>query len=247
MSCIKNVEHLYRGKRETEVGSGGDSVVVYEEWRVNPDGDTWQDSKILKGIRDYNIDDCDSTQELVVWLRQRQLEHDIKYIGYAEVVEPEVSEEVTERTQLRDELLAEAETLREEDEKKAALVENLAWFLEFHRREAKPVFWKLFERLGLTDIELIDDLDCLACCERTERVPFKPTPKARNLAYEYRFDANQEFKLTHSKDFYVVGQETAGGKNSKVTLVKDKSELQKGLIVVQAKEEPPAIYNLSTQ
>jgi uncharacterized protein len=30
---IKNVEHLYRGKRETEVGNGGDSVVVYEQWR----------------------------------------------------------------------------------------------------------------------------------------------------------------------------------------------------------------------
>ena len=55
---IKNVEHLYRGKRETEVGSGGDSVVVYENWRVNPDGLTWQTSQVLKSIRDYNIDDC---------------------------------------------------------------------------------------------------------------------------------------------------------------------------------------------
>ena len=31
---IKNVEHLYRGKRETEVGTGGDSVVVYDNWRL---------------------------------------------------------------------------------------------------------------------------------------------------------------------------------------------------------------------
>ena len=30
---IKNVERLYRGGRDTNVGSGGDSVVVYEYWR----------------------------------------------------------------------------------------------------------------------------------------------------------------------------------------------------------------------
>lgn len=30
---IKNVEHLYRPKRDTDVASGGDSVVVYDQWR----------------------------------------------------------------------------------------------------------------------------------------------------------------------------------------------------------------------
>ncbi|MGL5742305.1 MAG: hypothetical protein ACRCXC_07015 [Legionella sp.] len=37
---IKNVEHLYRSKRTTELGYGVDSVVVYEHWRENPDGDS---------------------------------------------------------------------------------------------------------------------------------------------------------------------------------------------------------------
>ncbi|WP_440616928.1 TM0106 family RecB-like putative nuclease [Cysteiniphilum sp. 6C5] len=85
---IKNVEHLYRGKRQTEVGNGGDSVVVYEKWRnlntLGEEGDTWQSSKILNDIRDYNIDDCNSTQELVDWLRKQQSAYGIEFLGKSE-------------------------------------------------------------------------------------------------------------------------------------------------------------------
>ena len=244
---IKNVEHLYRGKRETEVGNGGDSVVVYEQWRElhsrGEQDDTWETSKILNDIRDYNIDDCDSTQELVDWLRQQQAEHRIVYLGKTEVTEPDVKEEVTERTQLRDRLLERVLSELESDPRKAALTENLAWVLEFHRREAKPIFWRLFERLGLSHIELMDDLDCLACCERTEREPFKPTPRARNLAYEYRFDPTQEFKGAQ-KQFYLLGVETDDGNTAKVTFVREESDLENGLVVLQSKEEPPAAVSL---
>jgi hypothetical protein len=125
---IKNVEHLYRGSRETDVGDGGESVVVYERWRESDEGDTWQTSEILNSIRDYNIDDCDSTQELVDWLRERQREHNIDYLGKIELIEPEVPEEITEKTQLRDKLLSKAEEVKEQDAQQASLIENLAWF-----------------------------------------------------------------------------------------------------------------------
>lgn len=244
---IKNVEHLYRGKRETEVGNGGDSVVVYEQWReLNQqgiEGDTWQTSKILNDIRDYNIDDCDSTQELVDWLRVQQEKHQIKFIGKTEVEEPEIKEEVSERTKLRDRLLKQAEQEKETDPEKAKLTENLAWMLEFHRREAKPVFWKLFDRLGQEPEELLDDLDCLALCVRTEREPFKPTTRSRNMAYEYRFDTSQEFKATQ-RNFYVLGEETPDGKSKTVTFVPNESDLSNGLIVVSSGSEPPSLINL---
>ncbi len=244
---IKNVEHLYRGKRDTEVGSGSDSVVVYEQWRElhtkGEEGSTWQDSRILNAIRDYNIDDCNSTQELVDWLRERQLEHGIAYLGKTEVVKPDVKEEVTERTQLRDRLLEKAEQQFTDNPRQAALTENLAWTLEFHRREAKPVFWRLFDRLGLSPEELLDDLDCLASCERTGREPFKPTARAKNLAYEYRFDATQEFKGA-SKSFYLLGLENDDGRPAKVTYLSIESDLENGLIVVQTKLEPPPVISL---
>ena len=244
---IKNVEHLYREKRKTEVGFGGDSVVVYEQWRelnrLGKQGNTWQTSKILNDIRDYNIDDCDSTQELVDWLREQQSKHGIAYLGKSEVVEPEQKEEITKCTQLRDRLLERARAEMESDPKQAALTENLAWILEFHRREAKPIFWRLFERLRLSHLELIDDLDCLACCERTGRKPFKPTSRARNLAYEYRFDPTQEFKDA-AKQFYLLGVDTEDGNTTKITYVKKESNLENGLVVIQSKEVPSDIVSL---
>lgn len=137
---IKDVEHLYRSKRDTEVGSGGDSVVVYERWRENPDGDTWQTSKILKNLRDYNIDDCNSTQELVVWLGKQQKEQGISYLGKTEVTEPEIEEELGERIKLRDRLLAKAEQFKIQGNELLAKINFVfAWSIEFHRREAKPV------------------------------------------------------------------------------------------------------------
>lgn len=240
---IKNIEHLYRGNRETAIGSGGDSVVIYETWRMNPDGQTWQTSAWLNDIREYNIDDCYSTKELVDWLRARQTENNISYCGKIDIVEPEVKEAVTNSIQLRNDLLEQSRHMLARDPKNAAVIENLAWSLEFHRRENKPVFWRLFDRLGLSDNELVDDLDCLTNCVRTEKVPFKLTSKARSLAYEYQFDPNQEFKGI-SENYYVLGETTTDGKYIKVTIEKDASDLQQGIIVIKAKEEPPTVMTL---
>ncbi|MET4694485.1 TM0106 family RecB-like putative nuclease [Endozoicomonas lisbonensis] len=244
---IKNVEHLYRGKRQTEVGTGGDSVVVYDVWRQanlkGEEGDTWETSATLKSIRDYNIDDCDSTQELTAWLRLRQQERGIGYVGKSEKVEPEIKETLTQRLELRDSLLEQAEALETTDSKQSTLAKNLAWMLEFHRRESKPIFWKLFDRLGLEPAELHDDLDCLALCQRTDRPPFPPTPKARQMAYEFRFDPQQEFKGA-SKTFYLLGVETDDGKRVKVDFIKEASDLENGLVVIKSKDEPPSLVTL---
>ena len=108
------------------MGTGGDSVAVYENWRAlntqGKEGDTWQTSKILNDIRDYNIDDCDSTQELVDWLREQQQVHNIAYIEKTEEIlsEKDVKkaktreELILRRINLRNTLLEKAETLKEE-------------------------------------------------------------------------------------------------------------------------------------
>lgn len=232
---IKNVEHLYRGKRETEVKGGGESVAVYEAWLNDRDGDTWETSKVLNDIRDYNIDDCDSTQELVEWLRKRVDENNIIFQEKSKVEEKPLPEEVTARLILRDKLLQRAEIEHIDDPDIAKNTEMFAWLLDFVRRQNKPVWWRLFERMGLTDIELIDDLDCIAMCQRTSREPFKPTPKARNLGYEYSFDNNQEFKPPKSKSPMWI----SGHDDSKVTFIDINDE--DSLITVQSKESPPNI------
>jgi len=230
---IKNVEHLYRPKRDTDVGSGADSVVVYERWREMPDGKDFRDSKILSDIRDYNIDDCNSTQELVVWLRGQQKAHSIDFVAYREPEQTELGEVITTRIQLRNDLLDRAEEERLSQSPYAEVTEMLAWLLEFHRRQDKPSWWRLFDRMGMTEQELLVELDCLAQCQRTESPAEKPTPRARQLAYEYSFDANQEFKTPRiGGELWVLGHE---GLKVKLVTIDPKA----GLLTVQAKEEPP--------
>ena len=230
---IKNVEHLYRAKRATEVGSGGDSVVVYERWREDPDGESWETSKILNAIREYNIDDCNSTQELVDWLRVQQKEQRISYLGKTEVIEPKIKEEVTARIQLRDKLLQKAAQLNDEGATTEAKVTLLmAWSLEFHRREKKPMYWRLFDRMSSNDEELVDDIDCLVFCTRTNRLPYKQSPRDRNFIYEYSFDLNQEFKAASEK-YFILGKERDNGKNLSVTLIREDSRLDEGYIALK--------------
>ena len=241
---IKNVEHIYRRKRATEVGSGSDSIVAYENWRENQDGETWQTSKLLNDIREYNIDDCNSTQELVDWLRIKQKENNISYLGKTGIEEQEVKEEAGVRNELRDRLLKKAEELDQQGNTNySSLCLMFAWSLEFHWRESKPTHWRMFDRFGLTEDELLDDFECLAYCSRTNKSPYKPKPKSRNLAYEYSFDPNQEFKGA-SDSYYVLGIEGSNGKNLTVAYVKEDSCLEEGKIVLQMKEELNEIITL---
>lgn len=239
---IKNIEKLYREKRKTDVGSGGDSIVAYEKWRElftqGLEGKTWQDSASLKSIRDYNIEDCESTQELTDWLREQQKAHKISYLGLNDIKIPDVKEEITARTQLRDRLLAKASQISDPLCKTKKLTENLAWVLEFHRREVKPAYWRFFDRLGLSYEELFDDLECLAFCKRTSRKPFLQTPRTKNYAYEYRFDPYQEFK-GNCKKFKVLGED-----NVDVDYLAEESNLENGLIVLKSKQEPDSVITL---
>ncbi len=231
---IKSVEHLYREKRDTDVASGSESVVVYEEWRTAPDGLTWETSPVLKNIRDYNIDDCNSTHELTVWLRDQQSSHNIEYVGIPVNDGSTEIEEETDTTRLRDKLLKLSND--ESDETRESVLRNLAWLLEFHRRENKPTWWRLFERRGLTELDLYDDIDCLVGLQRTKTSPYKPTPRARNLAYEYSFNPNQMFK-GQAKSFHILGEE-----NLRVTALDYQPDI--GLISLQSKEEPPQRLSL---
>ena len=79
---------------------------------------------------------------------------------------------------------------REEDEPEEGRLDQLVgWLVEFHRREEKPMWWRLFDRHEATVEELFDDRDCLAGLTRTER----PTwTIARSQGFEYRYDTSQE-------------------------------------------------------
>jgi len=68
---LKNVEHMYKPARETEVATALSSVLVYQSWLDEPDGADWKSSAKLADIREYNKEDCISTMQLLKWLRKR--------------------------------------------------------------------------------------------------------------------------------------------------------------------------------
>jgi predicted RecB family nuclease len=179
---IKNVEHLYRAKRTTDVANGGESIVFYENWREQggvqhwaeqdngykgwlkaPDSFDWTAWPELNDIRDYNIDDCESTLELVDWLREQQQAAGIQYASVeSDEPEKELTDKQLNNQAKREALLARQQALVDqfeasEDLKKDPAAELLVSLLHFYDRERKPQIWAYFERLEKMPEELYDD------------------------------------------------------------------------------------------
>ncbi len=225
---IKNIERLYRGARATDVAAGSDSLVYYERWREQPDGVDWQHSGLLNAIREYNRDDCVSTAELAIWLRQLQAEAGIVYVS-REVEDTQPPEAVSAASRLSQELLQAAEA------GSCTVKSVLAHLLEFHRREHKPAWWRYFERLAMSEAELYDDLDCLAGLRRTDE---PPEPIKRSLLHEYRFDSAQESTLLSGSCL------SATQPGEKITL--ERVDRHRGLAYIKAgkSREMPSDLNL---
>jgi uncharacterized protein len=196
---LKNLEHLYM-RREAEVVTAASSVVYYDAWCEADEPQRWQESPRLKAIRDYNEEDCVSTLRLADWLRARQAETGIDYVRPPESPEDEVkarqvNEQVQQRLDLADRLLRTLPAERSETNERAdehRITELLAWLLDFHRRCEKPMWWRLFERQDMSVGELWDDMDCLAGLERVG----EPRKVKQSLEFDYRFDPNQDTKLS---------------------------------------------------
>ena len=151
---LKAIEPLFREARDNEVGSGQDSTVVYEVWSAER-GSTRDhtDSTKLKEIWDYNKDDCVSLITLSDWLRTIQGREGIDYFFKSSI---DTRVKATDPSSLIDELI---ESLIESENKPHAKL--LSHLCLYHKRENKPAYWRLFDRLDSTDEDLVSDLDCL--------------------------------------------------------------------------------------
>lgn len=226
---IKQAEQLFRPKRDTDVASGGESVVVYAQWQETPDGDTWETSKVLNDIRNYNIDDCESTSSLTGWLRCLALDHKIYYqTPYQEQENPKVGykkeysiSEVYE-AKLRD-------YIEQSDcPNNTIIASQLADMMGFFERQNKPMWWKFFERREMSYEELYEDADCLVECERTATPPQQSGKTKRSATIlEYQFNTEQEFRDRRFTSACVLG--------SGFTIVSiDSVDTAKGLVYIKA-------------
>jgi uncharacterized protein len=193
---LKDIEALYREKREGKVKTASASVVAYAAWQDSGESPNWQESNFLREIRDYNQIDCESLLGLAGWLREVQRKEGIEYCSGKEAEAEEGSEDnsrqVHPATILAEKLLTQVVAGEIQDPERTRVQELLAWLLEFHWREAKPVFWRMFDRSEMSEQELVDDLDCLGALERTSTPPQKDK---RSWLYEYSFDPEQDTKF----------------------------------------------------
>ncbi|MEX2493265.1 MAG: TM0106 family RecB-like putative nuclease, partial [Nitrospirales bacterium] len=182
---LKTVERLYRPKRDTEVGTAIDSIVQYARWIESRQPGDWHHSPILKNIRDYNADDCMSTAELLQWLRNVVVEHQISTPPLDSDSAPATPKELPPEVVAR---LDTAAKLRTQGDGVSVVLADL---IDFHRREEKPMWWRMFDQAKATADALRDDQ---ACIEGIQAIG-SPTPEKLSLVQAYRFDPSQECKL----------------------------------------------------
>lgn len=195
---LKKVEKLYLEPRAGDVQDATASIVFYAQWQESGEAPDWRNSPILKKIRDYNQVDCDSTLLLTEWLRGKQVEHGIPYHPPHEedrtggAPKKDAPAPALENMELIRNMLAK---LPEEGDERV-IGELLAHFVEFHRRDNKPMWWARFERAAMSEEELHDDINCLGGLE----LEGAPVRDKRSLIATYRFDPDQDSKIaTKSK------------------------------------------------
>lgn len=160
---LKDIERLYRPARATDVASAGESMVEYERWLSSSEARDPAGSPILAALRDYNADDCHSTRELCDWLRARQAEHGIEF------VESTTAPKTYQEDPLATTLLAQADGATTPEEARVARL--FAGLVEFHRREDRPKWWAVFERAAMSDVELLEDMNCIGGMKPIARKP----------------------------------------------------------------------------
>lgn len=146
---IKSLEVFTGIERAGEAKTAGGSVAAYERWLEE------RDQAILDEIEDYNRIDCVSTEKLRDWLVG------IRPAGPWPALAPDrggdEAGEDAGAAALRAELAG-----SDLDAERQRLLFDLG---QFHRREAKPAWWAIFDSVCKETDELIDDLDCLGGLE----------------------------------------------------------------------------------
>ena len=234
---LKDIECLYMEAREGGVTTAGGSVVAYHAWMESEESEDWRASPLLTDIRDYNRVDCESTWHLAEWLRAVQKKSRIKYLPISPPDEKKVNDEAHPSTLLAAKLLQQVNEGQVAEPERAEIQRLLAYLLEYHWREAKPVFWAMFARAEMTEQELVDDLDCLGGLARTKK-PCQPVK--RSFTYEYRFDPDQDTKL-HEGSVCFFSHDLS------VTTTIETFDAERGVLEIKLgpkKETPPSRLSL---
>lgn len=205
---IKKVEAFYMDERDTAVTDGGASMVMFERWLEE------REDSILDEIAAYNRDDCVSTLKLRDWLLGLREEAEAREEVKIPWFEPEAQERGEEGLAIQEENEELMRTLlggvpddpasRGPDEQARWLMAQL---LEYHHREARPVWWAFFDRMEAEPDQLTEDAEAIAMIVHDEETP--PRQEKRSLIHRLTFPP-QETKLGRGSTVF----DPAGGKRA---------------------------------
>ncbi|MDZ4771979.1 MAG: TM0106 family RecB-like putative nuclease, partial [Planctomycetota bacterium] len=195
---LKDLERLYRDAREGDVKSAGGSIEFYDRWLTSGEPRDWRASPTLQAIREYNAVDCRSTGELCAWLRTRQAEAGIAFVApHRPEGKPEEDSDNSPEDLVAVQLLERSRV----SPATASIDALLGQLVEFHRREARPVHWAMYERSEYTDEQHAEEMACLG---PLELISSEGLPVKRSTAFRYRIAVEQETKLTQGADCFIA-------------------------------------------
>jgi predicted RecB family nuclease len=151
---IKKIEKFYLAAREGPVTEAGFSVVAYETWLRDDDG------QHLVDLADYNRDDCVSTWMLRDWLEgQRREALDRGWPMDRPAIQDGLPSEAMTSQQAETARRVEALTRDVPADRTQATDEQrnrwlLAQLLDWHGRDARPEWWNFYRlnKLGVDDL-----------------------------------------------------------------------------------------------
>jgi len=148
---LKDIEGLYMGPRSGAIAEAGSSIVAYERWIDR------HEQPILDEIAAYNSEDLRSTLLLRDWLEARRPEAESTFgIVIARLSAPPTEPSV-ELNRWEQDIEALAARLSDRGRPYWLLAQQLWW----HRREQKSDWWSYYERLKMTDDELLGDSESI--------------------------------------------------------------------------------------
>ena len=192
---IKRLEPLCGYVRRVDLREATVNLIAFEA--ALEDGTADGDRERQRIVGGYNEDDCRAALALRDWLEERRAEL-ARRLG-ADLPRPAVAEEVRaaedpEVTRIRTALLAglPADPAARTGEQRAKAL--LADLVDWHRREAKPAWWRYFHLRTLSAEELIGEPDALGGLvggEVTGEVKRSVVRRFRFPPQEYRFSAGE--------------------------------------------------------
>src|SRR5262245_26243052 len=200
---IKKLETFYmKEKRSGPVVTAGESIVVYNRWRET------DEEKLLREIASYNEFDCRSTAKLRDWLLTLRPPHAKWFAGPVAPTDAEDAAERRAKRREREERYADfqARLQAAASDGEMDYRRRLSDLIGFHDREARPHWWRVFDRKNRVEDELLDDAECLAGLT----LDGEPQPVKQSLLHTYRFPDQETKRRTGEQVFEVASLEYAG-------------------------------------